>query len=187
MVEVIYNIFRIDNKYYKFLVENFLENDLFFDIIFISVNYDIYIDNIVIGLRDKNDLLIMFDYGVEFINFKEELNWRKLKELLIKLYKIYGLLNWFYCFICNSVIFILYEGGVMKFIENSLEIKCLECGELIEFIIVLLIYFKNMLNIFLSNVWNEIEKILRDIDFLIFCGYLFFEVDMYIKYMLKRV
>ncbi len=85
----------------------------------------------------------------------------KPKEPLIKLYKIHGSLNWLYCPICNSVTLTPHEGGVMKLIENSSETKCLECGELTEPIIVPPTYFKNMSNIFLSNVWNETENFKR--------------------------
>lgn len=187
MAEAIHNTPRTDNKYHKLLVENLLQNDLLLDTTFISANYDIHIDNTVTGLRDKNNLPIMLDYGVEFTNFKEELNWRKPKEPLIKLYKIHGSLNWLYCPICNSLTLTPHEGGVMKLIENSAETKCLECGELTEPIIVPPTYFKNMSNIFLSNVWNETEKTLRETDLLVFCGYSFPEADMHIKYMLKRV
>ena len=47
--------------------------------------------------------------------------------------------------------------------------------------------FKNMTNVFVSTVWNEVEKTLRKSDLLIFCGYSFADADIHIKYMIKRV
>ena len=44
-----------------------------------------------------------------------------------------------------------------------------------------------MTNVFVSTVWREVEKTLRESDLLIFCGYSFSDADIHIKYMIKRV
>ena len=80
-----------------------------------------------------------------------------------------------------------YECGVLRILEEHNKETCLECGEICVPIIIPPTYFKDLSNIFLSNVWNETEKALRNSDVLIFCGYSFSEADIHIKYMIKRV
>ena len=61
-------------------------------------------------------------------------------------------------------------------------------GEITVPIIVPPTYFKDMSNVFLSNVWNESEKALRESNNIrFFCGYSFPEADIHIKYIIKRV
>lgn len=175
------------NKYHKMLVNNLLKENFLLDTTFISANYDINIDNTIASLYDKEKLPIMLDYGINFTNFYEGSNWYEPKNPMIKLFKIHGSLNWMYCPICSSLTLTPYEGGVMRILDNIDGAKCLSCGETTVPIIVPPTYFKNISNVFLSNVWNESEKALRDSDILIFCGYSFPEADMHIKYMIKRV
>ena len=175
------------NKYHKMLVDNLLKENILLDTTFISVNYDINIDNTIASLYDKGKFKVMLDYGIYFTNFDEADNWNEPIEPMVKLYKIHGSLNWMYCPICNSLTLTPYEGGVMRILEDEKEAKCLSCGENTIPIIVPPTYFKNISNVFLNVVWNKSEKTLRDSDILIFCGYSFPEADMHIKYMLKRV
>ena len=129
----------------------------------------------------------MLDYGIDFTNFYEKDNWIKPKMPMIKLYKIHGSLNWLYCPFCSSLTLTPYEGGVIRLLEDIKGAKCIRCGEITVPIIVPPTYFKDMSNVFLSNVWNESEKALRESDILIFCGYSFPESDIHIKYIIKRV
>ncbi len=175
------------NKYHKMLIDNLLKSNLLLNTTFISANYDIIIDNTIATLYDKEKLPIMLDYGIDFSNFNECGDWLKPVDPMIKLYKIHGSLNWMYCPICSSLTLTPYEGGVMRILEDSEGAKCLNCGESTVPIIVPPTYFKDISNVFLSNVWNESEKVLRDSDILIFCGYSFPNADIHIKYMIKRV
>lgn len=176
------------NSYHKLLLENLVKENLIKDTNFISANYDIHIDNAIASLYDTNEFSAMLDYGIDFTNFNLSKNfWQKPIDPVIHLYKIHGSLNWLYCPICNSITLTPYEGGVMRIIENINQAKCLNCEELTVPIIVPPTYFKNMSNVFLSTVWNKSEKLLRESDLLIFCGYSFPEADMHIKYLLKRV
>jgi len=43
-----------------------------------------------------------------------------------------------------------------------------------------------MSRVFLSEIWNKAEQVLRHVDHIIFCGYSFPDADMHIKYLLKR-
>lgn len=175
------------NVYHKMLIDNLLRGGILLDTTFISANYDIILDNTIANLYDKDKLPIMLDYGINFTNFNLYSNWYKPKDPMIKLYKIHGSLNWLYCPICSSLTLTPYEGGVMRILENQDKAICLECGGRAIPIIIPPTYFKNLSNVFLSNVWNYSEKALRNSDILIFCGYSFSEADIHIKYMMKRV
>ncbi len=177
---------RSNNYYHKLLLDNLLECNLLQDTTFISANYDIHIDNAIANLYNKQNH-IMLDYGVNFTNFDVKNEWKAPSEPSVKLYKIHGSLNWLYCPICNSLTLTPYEGGVMRLIYNVDEAKCLECGEITIPIIIPPTYFKNMTNVFISTVWNEVERALRKSDVLIFCGYSFPDADIHLKYMIKRV
>ena len=182
------NATRGSNSYHQLLLENLIKEDLLKDTTFISVNYDIHIDNTIANLYDENKFPVMLNYGIDFSNFKIDTNsWQRPKDPMVNLYKIHGSLNWLYCPICNSITITPFEGGVMRIIENINQAKCLNCGEVTVPISVPPTYFKNMSNVFLSTVWNKSEMAIRDSDVIVFCGYSFPEADMHIKYLLKRV
>lgn len=187
MAQAIYKTARTNNKYHKLLTEKLLMEGILLDTTFISANYDIHIDNTIVELCRETNHSIMLDYGVDFINFNVNDSWNEPRDPSIKLYKIHGSLNWLYCPVCNNLTLTPFEGGVMRLIDKPEEARCIECGELTVPIIIPPTYFKNMSNIFLSNVWQETEKTLRQSDALIFCGYSFPDADMHIKYMIKRV
>ncbi|RDY24276.1 hypothetical protein CHF27_004120 [Romboutsia maritimum] len=187
MAQAINNTTENTNKYHSLLVKNLLDANVLLDTTFISANYDINIDNTIASLYSEKNHPIMLDYGVDFTNFNIKNGWKRPKDPLIKLYKIHGSLNWLYCPICNSLNLTPYEGGVMRLLKNTEETRCLECQEITVPIIIPPTYFKNMANVFLSTVWNETEKALRETDILVFCGYSFPEADIHIKYMLKRI
>lgn len=182
------NASKESNKYHELLLNNLLKKNQLFNTTFISVNYDIHIDNTISKLYDKDTLPVMLDYGVDLANFNfANSSWKKPYGKTIKLYKIHGSLNWLYCPICSSLTLTPYEGGVMRILNNQDEATCLNCNEHTIPIIVPPTYFKNMSNVYLSTVWNKAEASLRKADVLIFCGYSFPEADIHIKYMLKRV
>ena len=186
MAKLLHNDDKTNNYYHKLLIDNLLKANVLKDITFISANYDIHIDNAIAKLyKQKNP--IMLDYGVDFTNFEFRHGWKKPQHPSIKLYKIHGSLNWMYCPVCNSLTITPYEGGIMRLLDNINEAKCLACDEVTVPIIIPPTYFKNMTNVFISTVWNEVEKTLRKSDLLIFCGYSFSDADIHIKYMIKRV
>lgn len=182
------NASKESNKYHELLLDNLLKDNQLLNTTFISVNYDIHIDNTISKLYDKDKMPIMLDYGVDFANFDlEESSWKRPYGKTIKLYKIHGSLNWLYCPVCSSLTLTPYEGGVMRILNNQDEATCLNCKNHTIPIIVPPTYFKNMSNVYLSSVWNKAEASLRKADVLIFCGYSFPEADIHIKYMIKRV
>lgn len=182
------NAYEESNKYHELLLNNLLKSNRLLDTTFISVNYDIHIDNTISKLYDKDKMPVMLDYGIDFTNFDyKESSWRKPEGESVKLYKIHGSLNWLYCPVCSSITLTPYEGGVMRILNNQKEATCLNCSEYTVPIIVPPTYFKNMSNIYLSSVWNKAEHAFRTSDVIIFCGYSFPDADIHIKYMLKRV
>lgn len=182
------NASKESNKYHQLLLNNLRKKNQLLNTTFISVNYDIHIDNTISKLYDKKKMRVMLDYGIDFANFDHKSSsWQRPVGDTIKLYKIHGSLNWLYCPVCSSITLTPYEGGVMRILNNQNEAKCLNCKEYTVPIIVPPTYFKNMSNLYLSTVWNKAETALRDADLIIFCGYSFPEADIHIKYMLKRV
>ena len=176
------------HKYHELLLNNLLTSNQLLNTTFISVNYDIHIDNSISKLYDKDKFPVMLDYGVDFANFNfKESKWKKPKGDVIKLYKIHGSLNWLYCPVCSRLTLTPYEGGVLRILNNQDEATCLNCNEYTIPIIVPPTYFKNMSNVYLSTVWNKAENELMKSDLVVFCGYSFPEADIHIKYMLKRV
>lgn len=188
MANAINNASESSNKYHQLLLKNLSESNQLLDTTFLSVNYDIHIDNTISTMYDKTKFPVMLDYGVDFTNFNfNNSAWKRPSGQSIKLYKIHGSLNWLYCPICSSLTLTPYEGGVMRILNNQEDATCLNCGEHTIPIIVPPTYFKDMSNVYLANVWNKAESTLRKAEFLIFCGYSFPEADIHIKYMLKRV
>ena len=182
------NASKESNKYHQLLLKKKKKKNQLLNTTFISVNYDIHIDNTISKLYDKKKMRVMLDYGIDFANFDHKSSsWQRPVGDTIKLYKIHGSLNWLYCPVCSSITLTPYEGGVMRILNNQNEAKCLNCKEYTVPIIVPPTYFKNMSNLYLSTVWNKAETALRDADLIIFCGYSFPEADIHIKYMLKRV
>ena len=76
------NATRGSNSYHQLLLENLIKEDLLKDTTFISVNYDIHIDNTIANLYDENKFPVMLNYGIDFSNFKIDTNsWQRPKEI----------------------------------------------------------------------------------------------------------
>ena len=149
---------------------------------FISLNYDILIDNAITEKHDQVDL----DYGVTFTNFSKKGDWHKprhnKKTLLLKLH---GSLNWLYCPTCISLTITPKEKSVSTIAERPKE--CEKCHTNMIPIIIPPTFFKVMSNYFLQQIWRSAEIALSKTKRIIFCGYSFPDADIHIKYLLKRV
>jgi len=67
---------------------------------FISLNYDILIDNALANIYPSYDL----EYGVEFTNFNAVDDWKRPRpNKSIHLLKLHGSLNWLFCPTCISL------------------------------------------------------------------------------------
>jgi hypothetical protein len=150
---------------------------------FISLNYDILIDNALTELHPDFDL----DYGVEFTNYTRGLNWRlPRQERSVFLYKLHGSLNWLYCPTCVSLTITPWEQRrAAQLVEEP--VACLECGMPTAPIITPPTYLKGVQNFFLHQIMRKAEAMLRQVRRIIFCGYSFPDADLLVRYLWKRV
>jgi hypothetical protein len=149
---------------------------------FISLNYDILIDNELTELYPEYDL----DYGVEFTNYTRENDWEMPRNnKSVALYKLHGSLNWLYCPTCVSLTLTPRERKVALLVEKPVE--CSDCGTHAVPIIIPPTFFKGMQNYYLQQIMRKSEMVLKDADRLFFCGYSFPDADLLVRYLLKRV
>jgi len=155
---------------------------------FISLNYDILIDNALLNLHPAFDL----DYHVDFTNVQmghdmPESEWHKPRQdhsaLLLKLH---GSLNWLYCPTCRTLDLTPKEKGVCKLKWHTEECLCTKCRTLAVPIIIPPTYFKVLSNLYLRQIWDRADRELTKADRVVFCGYSFPDADMHLKYLLKR-
>lgn len=152
---------------------------------FVSFNYDILIDNAImrfLNQGDSNKNLIPIDYG---INLKLSSSRYKFRKNGIKLLKVHGSLNWLYCRTCNEITLTPFEKSVSTIIKPKK--KCKNCQSRFSPIIIPPTYYKDMSNVYLQNIYWEIDRILRSAKEIYFCGYSFPDADMHIKYLFKRM
>lgn len=148
---------------------------------FVSLNYDILIDNAITDIHNIIDL----DYGVQFTNFSIRGDWHKPRlNRSTKLFKLHGSLNWLYCPTCISLTITPKEKSVSTIADTPR--PCKSCHTNMVPIIIPPTFFKVMSNYFLQQVWRETEKVLMEARRIVFCGYSFPDADVHIKYLLKR-
>lgn len=149
---------------------------------FISLNYDILLDNALTERHDDVDL----SYGVDFTNFGRAGDWHKpRKGRSINLYKLHGSLNWLYCPTCIALTITPKQKSVSTIAESP--VACRKCSTHMIPIIIPPTFFKVMSNAFLQRIWSGAEDVLSRCRRLVFCGYSFPDADIHIKYLLKRV
>lgn len=149
---------------------------------FISLNYDILIDNALTDMHPVIDL----DYGIEFTNFSRKGDWHAPRfNRAIKLFKLHGSLNWLYCPTCISLTITPKVKSVSTIADAP--IRCRSCRTKMIPIIIPPTFFKVMSNYFLQQIWRETERTLMATKRIVFCGYSFPDADVHVKYLLKRV
>lgn len=161
-------------EYHKKLIDNIYDDVDSGDITFISTNYDVILDN-ALGSRFKQ-----IDYGFSPIKDIGE------KPNGARLLKIHGSLNWKYCPVCKHIEADIGEEAMLSTIFSMNFGRCSICQADAQYIIVPPTYYKDMSNIYLSNIWNNAERVLREAEHVIFSGYSLPSADMHIKYLLKR-
>lgn len=177
------------NVFHKKLIENLIKSDEIKNTTFISLNYDILIDNAIVLAHEYTDL----DYGIDFVNYQFPNDWhRPNMERSIKLLKVHGSLNWLYCPVCKKMVLTPGEKGATKlfYISKIRSRKLSYCCRLCEgnYVPVLIppTYFKELSNPFLIQIWNMAEEELKECEKIIFCGYSMPDADIHIKYLIKR-
>ena len=185
---------NVSPKHHKILLERLERENKLLKTSFISLNYDIIIDNRLTELYPDYHL----DYGIDFINYEEvetakknstydeDVHWvRPNPEITIKLFKLHGSLNWLYCPVCLNLRLTPKEksGSEIVIVPQ----KCEICSGSLTHILIPPTFFKVMSNHYLRQVWFDAEKSLRNIKKIYFCGYSFPDADIHIKYLLKRI
>lgn len=171
------------------LIDKFAENGVLAETLFFTTNYDILIDNALVRHLKKHyssDWMEMMNYGVAIRDFESNnLVKPNLKEA-IPIIKLHGSLNWLYCSSCDSLfVSFLKKQGVSSIVSPELcQDNC--CKTRMFPIIIPPSYFKVMSNSYLQRVWNSAEKLLKNVQRIIFCGYSFPDADIHVKYLLKR-
>ncbi|MDO9391652.1 MAG: SIR2 family protein [bacterium] len=183
MAKVLHDKLRSSNGLHKRLVDKLKKSGQLKNTVFISTNYDILIDNALTSLYPQ----FMIDYGVDFVNFNHDGDWKRPTRNSVDLLKLHGSLNWLYCPTCNTLELTPKEKGVIRLLTDLSHSKCNYCGSVIVPIIIPPTFYKDMSNIFLSILWHKAELAMRDVEHIVFCGYSFPDADMHIKYLLKRV
>jgi hypothetical protein len=173
---------RGEVKYHSKLVNRLESEQKLSKTEFVSLNYDILIDNVLVDIHPDYDL----DYGVKFTNFAKEGDWHMPRsEKAICLYKLHGSLNWLYCPTCLSLTLTPKEKKVATLVFGPQ--NCDVCdGEMIP-IIIPPTFYKVMSNFYLQEIWHQTENALKQAKRIFFCGYSFPDTDIHIKYLLKRV
>lgn len=157
------------------------------NIVFVSTNYDILIDNALTEQYSSGGGIDL-DYGIEFRNFDRPDDWRRPKlRNRVQLFKPHGSLNWLFCRTCNELEITPKEKGVVtRLISDFSNAACPRCGSVYAALIVPPTFYKDMNNVFLSTIWNRADVALQKVNHIVFCGYSFPDADIHIKYLLKR-
>lgn len=149
---------------------------------FVSLNYDILIDNALVDQYNYIDL----DYCVEFTNYEIEGDWsRPRPRRAVKLFKLHGSLNWLFCPTCISLTLTPKEKRVATLVFRPQ--RCDDCQSEMIPIVIPPTFFKVMSNYYLREIWRQVEISLRNAHRIYFCGYSFPDADIHIKYLLKRI
>ncbi|QDR81124.1 SIR2 family protein [Sporomusa termitida] len=167
---------------HRVLVDRLSELGCLADTVFLSTNYDVLIDQALIG---RNDIAV--DYGIDFSNYQSPACSAHQHKPVINLYKVHGSLNWSYCPTCNTLKLLNCQQGLLRLHTEPSQALCANCQSIKMPVIVPPTFFKNMSNNFINIVWHKTETCLRDVSHIIFCGYSFPDADMHIKYLLKRI
>jgi NAD-dependent SIR2 family protein deacetylase len=140
----------------------------------ISLNYDLLMDNAILGLNRS------VYYGTEFANGASSPNEP------VQIYKLHGSLNWLRCPVCGA----LTNTGPVKMASYPSERRptCANssCNGATIPIVVPPTFFKVMSDFHLQQVWHHANLALSQAERIFFCGYSLPDADMHIRYLLKR-
>ncbi|OQA48657.1 MAG: hypothetical protein BWY46_01261 [Firmicutes bacterium ADurb.Bin300] len=184
MASILYDKLNTVANNHKRLIYKLKRLNILDRTIFISLNYDLLIDNAL--SKELNQECILPDYGFDYVSDI------KCVSKINPLYKIHGSLNWLYCSTCNEIKLTPFEKGVIELIRPEIfyepnNIICARCHNLREQIIVPPTYYKDFSNYYLNQVWFKAERDLKEVDTIFFCGYSFPDADIHIKYLMKRI
>lgn len=166
---------KLENSegYHKALIERLRCQNKLEETVFVSLNYDILIDN---ALLEKN---LKPDYNISFTRGYPK------KGRKIPLFKLHGSLNWLYCPRCVEVEYTKMTKGAAGLLSNDK--KCANCGQTMVPMLIPPTFLKQLKNPYLQQIWQRADTVLRNCRRIIFCGYSLPEADLPLRYLLKRI
>jgi hypothetical protein len=165
-----------NQKYHEQFINNILDEDnAVGNNCFLSLNYDILLDNPILNKYPRIDI----DYGVSFRNMYEP-----RPGIGMKLLKLHGSLNWAFCPVCNSIK--LYREGKISDRIIAERIPCEIEGAIQHPLLIPPTWLKVYDNAYLVKIWLESEHALREANSVFFIGYSLPESDFHIRYLLKK-
>ena len=185
VAKVLHSKLEYRPTFHRRLVTNLYDKNELKNVVFVSTNYDILIDN---ALTEEHVHNLDLDYGVDFRNFDRPNDWARPRiSQRVSLFKPHGSLNWLFCPTCNELEITPKEKGVVtRLISDFAHATCPHCGSIYSPLIVPPTFYKDLNNVFLSSIWNRTDVALRKVNHIVFCGYSFPDADIHIKYLLKR-
>ena len=150
------------------------------DLSFISLNYDILLDNALTKLYDLTHFQL--DYAIDFRNFG--IDWDRPDTNAVNLLKLHGSLNWLYCPNCNSLEITPLDKGVRKIWTEFKTCDEDQTGQ--QPLLIPPTWIKAYDNARLMQVWVRAEEILRKAEKVIFVGYSLPESDAHVRYLLAK-
>lgn len=166
-------------KHHRRLVERLRRERLLLNTAFISLNYDILIDNALISLYDSCHI----DYAIDLANYYEYSDFeRPIPEKSVQLLKMHGSLNWLLCPTCMQILRTPRKATKAFYLAEA----CQKCGSIMEPIIIPPTFYKELSNFYIQEIMLKAITIFRNVRQIIFCGYSFSDADMHIKYLLKQ-
>jgi len=182
IINILEKSLRDKNVHHKILIDRLIAEKRLLRTGFISLNYDILVDNALCEHYDDYHV----EYATEFVNFKRVNDFKRADpEKAVNLLKLHGSLNWLYCPVCKSL-----EWFNEKITVAGYPKEWTDCGICTSYMVPIIIpptFFKVMSNLHLRKIWETAESVLVNARRIIFCGYSFPDADIHVKYLLKRV
>lgn len=166
----------LHSTFVKKLFEKYDEKDLSF----ISLNYDILLDNALTKLYDSKHFRL--NYAVDFRNFG--IDWDRPDLNAVDLLKLHGSLNWLYCPNCNTLEITPLQKGVSKIWTEFKTCDKDQTGQ--QPLLIPPTRMKAYDNARLMQVWVKAEEILRRAEKVVFVGYSLPESDAHVRYLLAK-
>ena len=155
-------------------------------IVFISLNYDLLIDDALRGHFFRK-FYVDFDYMWDINKGDWDTYTNINQKTEIPLFKLHGSLNWLYCPVCHSKYLTLNSSAYFIYMTpQDTQFQCRDCGNRLEPIIIPPTFYKDLSQDLLQKMYIELDTILRRTKNIFFCGYSFPDADLHVKYLFKR-
>ncbi len=181
---------NVENNYMKTFVEKIIPDKNNPNVAFISLNYDILLDNSLLRYvshdASNNTISIPIDYGcnIKWCKFTDIESRLVCPSNSIKLFKPHGSLNMLFCKACKNLYLTIHQKGYFNTFEENF--PCPEDKVNLDGFIVPPTFFKQFNKIHLESIWMNIEETISKCKKIIFLGYSLPDADVYFKYKIKK-